>query len=96
MHTLLQIDDRLNVLAQEASQHVGSPYKHAGLGLFAGEKHSEISGGLAGSAGDIEFEIGYTFDEGSRNWRVPPWTVDSRIIIYCADRNLPAPTISCA
>src|SRR5258708_3468531 len=54
---LLQIDDQLSALAQVASQHVGVPYKHTGLGFFAGMAGAEIAGGPSGEAGDIWFEI---------------------------------------
>jgi hypothetical protein len=88
---LLQIDERLNSLAQLASQHVGVPYKHTGLGLFAGKAGEEIAGGPYGDAGDIWFEIQRT-GETTGAQRGQTWTVESRIIIYCAD---PQPDCNC-
>ncbi|MGO9096998.1 MAG: hypothetical protein ACLQGV_17470 [Bryobacteraceae bacterium] len=85
MDLLLEIEERLDELAQEASQHVGVPYRHTGLGLFAWAQSAEISGGPSGDAGDIWFEIQYTFDEGTQEWHAPPWTVESQIIVFCAD-----------
>jgi hypothetical protein len=82
---LLQIDDRLNTLAQVASQHVGVPYRHTGLGLFAGVAGAEIAGGPSGEKGDIWFEIQNTFDESTRQSHAPPWIVDSQIIVFCVD-----------
>ena len=82
---LLQIDGRLKALAQEAEDHIGVAYQHTGLGLFIRERDSEIAGGPGGSAGDIWCEIGYSFDESSRRSHVPPWTVDSRIVVFCED-----------
>ena len=95
MDELLRIDNRLKALAHEAGEHVGVPYEHAGLVLFRGGQHSEISGGPAGHAGDIWFEVGFTFDESLKKWRVPPWELDSRIIIFCADFDTKAHAHSC-
>jgi hypothetical protein len=95
MNILLGIDDRLCTLAREASQHIGVPYQHTGLKLFVRENDAEISGGPSGNAGDIWFEVEYSFDETSRKLRAPPWTVDSRIVIFCADLDPLARGYSC-
>ena len=84
---LLQIDDRLSALAQVASEHVGVPYRHTGLGLFAGLADAEIAGGPSGDTGDIWFEIQKTFDKGTRQSHAPPWIVDSQIIVFCVDHH---------
>jgi hypothetical protein len=83
---LLQIDDRLSALAQQASQHIGVLYKHTGLGLFAGVAGAEIAGGPSGDAGDIWFEIQMPMDESTKKSHAPPWIVDSRIIVCCLEQ----------
>jgi hypothetical protein len=81
---LLEIDDILRSLAQEASDHVGVDYRHSGLGLLWGAAGAEISGGPSGDAGDIYFEL-HTWDQNYEKRQAPPWTVDSQIIVFCVD-----------
>ena len=83
---LLQIEDRLRVLADEASRHVGVRYEHLEFGFFAGIAGAEIAGGPTGDAGDIWFEIHNQYDESTNTSHAPPWTVDSRVIVFCVDQ----------
>src|ERR1043166_4505032 len=92
---LLEIEEQLDVLAKEASQHVGVPYKHTGLAFFVRGKEGEIAGGPSGDAGDIWFEIQCNFDEKSQRRRVTQWTIESRIAVFCADLHPKARGYSC-
>jgi len=83
---LLGVDERLTALAEAASLHVGVPYKHTGLDLWTGAGDPDISGGPSGDAGDIWFEIQMPFDDSTgTSYPPPPWIVDSRVIVFCAD-----------
>jgi hypothetical protein len=82
---LLTIDARLTKLAVDATNHVRVPYKHTGLSLFVRNVDAEISGGPTGSAGDLWFEVGFSIDANTRQLVAPPWTVDSRIVVFCLD-----------
>ena len=92
---LLKLDDRLVQIAHEATKWVGQPYQHTGLGLFVGERYSEIAGGPSGSAGDIWFEITYGWDAAAGKQCMPPWSVVSRIYVFCADAHIRDPYHSC-
>jgi hypothetical protein len=82
---LLAIDARLIELAAKATAHVGVEYKPINLGLFAGNQYAEIAGGPSGEAGDIWFELAFTCDERTGDWFAPPWTIESRIVVFCCD-----------
>jgi hypothetical protein len=81
---LVALDGRLDRLAQEASEHVGIPYRHTGLGFFL----TNIAGGpSSGEAGDIWFELEVYRDVESDSYSGPRWEVDSMIVVFC-DREL--------
>ncbi len=82
---LLAIDAHLTKLASDATDHIGVLYEHSGLSLFVRDVDAEISGGPTGSAGDIWFEVGFTLDARTRRLFAPPWTIDSRIVVFCLD-----------
>jgi hypothetical protein len=90
-----RIDRRLNQLAVDASGHVGVPYEPVPLGLFFGSNTAEISGGPSGEAADIWFELGFSKDAGSGRWFAPPWTVESRLVVFCSDAPEPRGYSSC-
>lgn len=82
---LVALDGRLDRLAQEASEHVGVPYRNTALGFFL----TDIAGGPSGEAGDIWFEIYPDLypDFESDSYSGSRWQVDSMIIVFC-DREL--------
>lgn len=83
---LVALDGRLDQLAQEASEHVGIPYRNTGLGFFG----QDIAGGpSSGEAGDIWFEIDSEVypDFESDSYSGPRWEVNATIIVFC-DREL--------
>ena len=82
---LLAIDARLTQLATEATDHIGVEYKPIGLGLFVRDVDAEVSGGPSGDAGDIWFEVRFTCDEEMGKPIAPPWTIESRIVVFCCD-----------
>lgn len=92
---LVKLDDHLVTIAREATEWVGRPYKHTGLGLFVRETDAEISGGPTGDAGDIWFEISYGWDSTAGKQCIPPWSVVSRIYVFCADVDIQDPYHSC-
>jgi hypothetical protein len=82
---LIAIDDRLTQLARDASDYVGVPYKPCCLGLFVRRDDADVAGGPSGAAGDIWFEVGFTDVAQSRRAVAPPWTIESRLIVFCSD-----------
>jgi hypothetical protein len=82
---LLALDDRLSRLASEATAHVGVEYQAVSLGLFVRSADAEIAGGPSGAAGDLWFEVGFTWDNLSQRYIAPPWTVESRLVVLCCD-----------
>jgi hypothetical protein len=82
---LLAIDGRLAQLAAEATAHVGVVYQPVQLGLFVRSADAEIAGGPSGAAGDIWFEVGFTWEKATGTWIAPPWTVESRLVVFCKD-----------
>jgi hypothetical protein len=82
---LTAIDARLTQLATEATAHVRVEYKPTGLGLFVRSRDAEVAGGPSGEAGDIWFELRFTHDERTGKLIAPPWTIESRIVVFCCD-----------
>jgi hypothetical protein len=87
LNRLLAIDRELARLAEHAARHVGVPYDHCRLGLairFDGSS-AGIHGGPSGAAGDIWFDVSPAGD-AVEGWPVgPPWTVESRLVVFCCD-----------
>jgi hypothetical protein len=92
---LARIDRKLADLAADASAHVGTPYKPVHLGLFVRTSDAEISGGPSGPAGDIWFEVGFSEDAGTGRFVAPPWTVESRLVVFCSDAPEPRGWSNC-
>ena len=82
---LLAIDSQLSRLASEATAHVGVDYQPVSLGLFVRSADAEVAGGPSGAAGDIWFEVGFTWDSAAQRYISPPWTVESRLVVFCRD-----------
>ena len=76
------VDDDLAQLAAEASAHVGVPYREVALHLSLRPDGTArgIDGGPSGEAGDIWFDI-----SGADGIAGPPWSVESRLVVFCAD-----------
>ena len=83
---LLAIDARLARLADDASRHVGVPYRPLGLGLVARADGTSagIHGGPSGDAGDIWFDISPLQRQDAAGG-VVSWAVESAIIVFCRD-----------
>lgn len=90
-----RIDHKLTHLAATASTHVGILYKPVPLGLFVRSNDAEIAGGPSGDAGDIWFELTFSNDAGSGRWVAPPWTVESRVVVFCSDGPEPRGMSNC-
>jgi len=79
---LLAVDVRITQLADQATRHVGVPYKALRLdhGLRADGSSSGIHGGPSGDAGDIWFDISPVSEAGAVQW-----CVKSSVIVFCTD-----------
>jgi len=87
---LLAVDSRLSRLAQQASLHVGVPYRLIGLTLVlrADGTSAGIHGGPSGDAGDIWFDISHVPSSVGAS-DAPRWVVESSIFVFCLDRPEP-------
>jgi len=81
LETLVALDQRLDRLAEAASDHVGVRYRNTGLLVVP----ANISGGPSGDAGDIWFEIDPAIPTDPSS--APPYEVWSFISVFC-DREL--------
>lgn len=63
--SLLEIDEALHGIAEDATRHVGQRFAHWPLQLF--EEVREISGGASADVGDIWFEI---VASGPNRWEI--------------------------
>lgn len=77
---LVALDQRLDRLAEEASDHVGVRFRNTGIGVFG----ANIAGGPWGDAGDIWFEVD---PEPINADPASAWEVWSEIAVFC-DREL--------
>jgi hypothetical protein len=78
---LLALDVRLGRLAEQATAHVGVPYRALGLALSS----AGIQGGPSGDAGDIWFDVTPVRVGADRNAASSSWMVDSFIEVFCSD-----------
>jgi len=84
LEDLMQIDERLEQLAADASLFVGSSYRNFRLGVFG----SEVAGGPSNNdAGDLWFEVN-RLQQGEGP---PLWEISARIVVFC-DKELTGQT----
>jgi hypothetical protein len=84
----LAIDAQLVTLAEQASAHVGVPYRAWGLDLLISDDGSSpgIHGGPSGGAGDIWFDISPAgLDRASGRPIDSQWIVASILVVFCCD-----------